>query len=211
MRRSHPDMSRKRITPFDRAMVEGPLMLVTILWLTLTALGAVGLAAPPKALEADEAEERATLVVKLTRLVTWPESAFPSRDAPLRIGVLGTHPFGKELDRLARGKLTGSHPLEVKYGNSIAELEGCRLIYVARNHSEPLPALIKAAGSGPILWMGEEEGFAEQGGMVNLLIQDGRPRLQINPTAAATQGIGFAAAMAQARSIERIDPQPHRK
>src|SRR6202012_6070062 len=46
--------------------------------------------------------------------IDWPQSAFSSPTAPLNICVVGSDPFGADLDRAASGKRDGDRPLVVR-------------------------------------------------------------------------------------------------
>ena len=60
--------------------------------------------------------------------------------------------------------------------------------------------------SRPVLVVGEEKGFADTGagGMVNLLIRDDRPALQVNQAEAEAAGLRLRAQLSQSRLIEYI-------
>lgn len=159
--------------------------------------------------QAPESELKAALVVQLARrFVTWPDSAFKSTSAPFEIGVLGTSPFEGYLDRQSAGKQVGEHPIRVRYAAAETELAGCHVIFIAANRKSPLQSVVKLFEGKPTLLVGEEPGFAEKGGMVNLLIKDQKPFLQIHGPAAESVGLRFSGALGSPRNIEWIGKAP---
>lgn len=159
--------------------------------------------------QAPESEIKAALLVQLARrFVTWPDSAFKSATAPFEIGVLGTSPFESYLDRQTSGKQVGEHPIRVRYVASETELAGCHVVFIAASRQPTLQSVLKLFEGKPVLLVGEEPGFAEKGGMVNLLIKDQKPLIQIHGPAAETVGLRFSGALGSPRNIEWIGKTP---
>ena len=149
---------------------------------------------------------KAALVFGLTKLVIWPEKVLPAADTPLRLGVLGNHPFGDRLDRLAEKHAPKVRPVTVVYAQDAATLRDCQVVFVSRDRRETLDTVFAVFRLRPVLVVGEEKGFADTGvgGMVNLLIRDDRPALQVNQAAAEAAGLRLRAQLSQSLLIEYI-------
>ena len=149
---------------------------------------------------------KAALVFGLTKLVIWPDKVLPAADTPLRLGVLGNHPFGDRLDRLAEKHAPKVRPVTVVYAQDAATLRDCQVVFVSRDRRETLDTVFAVFRSRPVLVVGEEKGFADTGvgGMVNLLIRDDRPALQVNQAAAEAAGLRLRAQLSQSLLIEYI-------
>lgn len=152
-----------------------------------------------------ESEFKAALLVKLVRFVIWPESAFTELSAPLEIGVLGKNPFGKYLDRLSMGKTLEDHPIKVRYAAAPDDLVMCHFVFVCRERSATLKDIVRAFAGKSILLVGEEERFANEGGMINVVVKEQKPYLQINARVAEHAGLRFRGQLAQTRNIEWIE------
>lgn len=152
-----------------------------------------------------EAEFKAALLIKLIRFVVWPDAAFSTPDAPLHIGVLGTHPFGKYLDRIAEGKSLEKHPFQIRYAANAEELVACHFVFVCRDRRPAMDEINKVFLGKPILLVGEEDRFANIGGMINVVVREQKPFLQINARAAELAGLRFRGQLAQTRNIEWIE------
>ncbi len=164
--------------------------------------GAFGQTSP----EISEKDLKSALVFGLAKLVIWPDNAFASNDSPLRLGVLGKHTFGNGLDALAAKKLPNVRPVIIVYASEAAILSDCHLVFVSKDRRESLSTVVKLFRSKPVLLVGEEEGFADSasGGMVNILIRDERPTLQVNQGAAEGAGLRFRAQMTQSKRVEWV-------
>lgn len=152
-----------------------------------------------------EPEFKAALLVQLVRFVIWPDSAFEGPTAPLEIGVLGKQPFGKYLDRISMGKSLENHPIKVCYSLTPDELRSCHFVFVCRERGSTLNEIVKAFAGKSILLVGEEERFANDGGMINVVVKEQKPYLQINARTAEQSGLRFRGQLAQTRNIEWIE------
>ncbi|MEI6358087.1 MAG: YfiR family protein, partial [Verrucomicrobiota bacterium] len=79
---------------------------------------------------------KAGLVFGLTKLVIWPDAVLPATDTPLRLGVLGKHPFGDHLDRLAEKRTPKVRPITVVYTQDASALRDCQVVFVSRDRRE---------------------------------------------------------------------------
>jgi hypothetical protein len=152
-----------------------------------------------------ESEFKAALLVKLVRFVIWPESAFVCPTSPLEIGVLGKNQFGKYLDRISLGKALDYHPIKIRYSLTPDELRTCHFVFVCRERGSTLNEIVKAFAGKSILLVGEEERFANEGGMINVVVKEQKPYLQINARTAEQSGLRFRGQLAQTRNIEWIE------
>jgi hypothetical protein len=124
---------------------------------------------------------KAAYLYQFGRYVQWPADAYPSEITPLVIGVLGTDPFGGVLDEIARTKQIDRRPIVVRHFASMKEYTPCNILFVtASAGAEETAAAIKKTRHDPVLLVGEEPGFAEQGGMINFFLDENRIRFEIN-------------------------------
>lgn len=134
--------------------------------LTRRALLLAGLWPVPAALAQAPAEARlkARLALTLARFTQWPSGSFASPGEPLLLCAL----HHSETVQVAFAELTGQtvngHPVRVVDGSAPA---GCHVLFVhesAWRAGLPLPI-----PSTPTLTIGDAEGFASRGGMIELV------------------------------------------
>jgi hypothetical protein len=165
-----------------RARSGAAMGVVLVWWMSLLA----GLAAEKPV---SEYELKAAILPKLPLFVTWPEKAFQDATTPLRIGVLGTNPFGPHLQAAVRGKRIGNRELSVQMCATTEEAAGCHMVYIASSASTNLSEVIKALAGRGVLTVSDIAGFAELGGMVALTAEDKRIGLRVNPSAFQANGL----------------------
>jgi hypothetical protein len=155
------------------------------------AVALLGLVCPALAQPDENAEAsreyaiKAAYLYQFSRYVQWPASAFADENAPLVIGVLGKDPFGGSLEEIARTKRIEGRPIAIRRFASMTDYTPCHILFINSSVSpEQKQAAIQKAKRAPILLVGEEPGFAEQGGTINFFFDENKIRFEINATAA---------------------------
>jgi hypothetical protein len=121
----------------------------------------------------------AAFTLNLTRFITWPDSAFPTPDAPLVIGTFPRDPVNDELDAAVRGEVVNGHPVRTMRIQSFADLAKCQVVFLSNNNTRQATVLQQVAGK-PILTIGDGDGFLELGGHVRFVPQPPRIGLRIS-------------------------------
>lgn len=152
-----------------------------------------------------EAELKAALLVNLLRFVAWPPGAFASPEDPFRIGILGRDPFGDILNRQISQRKYEHRSLVVVRSDAVSELLDCQVIFASPERPYGIDEIQRAIAGRPILLVGSEEGFAHRGGMVNFLVRDQKPALELSYTAAKKAEIRFKAGLANLKSVTWVD------
>ena len=132
---------------------------------------------------------KAAFLLNFAQFARWPAEAFAAPEAPLRIGVLGDDPFGRALDETLRGETVRERPIEVRRSQDPTELRDCHLVFIARSERPRLERDLAAFAREPVLTVGDSDGFARLGGVINFVIERGKVRFEINPTAAKRQQV----------------------
>jgi hypothetical protein len=142
---------------------------------------------------AGEYQVKAAFLYNFTKFINWPPAAFASPSAPMVIGILGEDPFGQTMDDIVRGEAVGSRPLALKRLRFGDDLRGCHVLFISRSEKEHLPAIWSQLKGSPVLSVGEINGFAEEGGMVNLLLANKTVKIEINQGTAEQAGLQISA------------------
>ena len=129
----------------------------------------------------EEHEAKAAFVLKLLNFVEWPSGGGQSS---LTIGTIGADETNDALMKLASGKTVNGKTVAVKRLAPDADLKGIDVLYIGSSQAKNLASLLDRARGGNVLTIGESDGFDQHGGIVNLLITDGRIKLEVNPHAA---------------------------
>jgi len=136
-----------------------------------------------------EYEVKAGFLYNFTQFVEWPAEPAPAPDAPFLIAVLGRDPFGATLDRAVAGKTVSGRRIAIRRVSRADEVAGSEIVFICASERPSLPALLKALPPSGLLTVGETDGFAAQGGMINFVRQGRQVRFEINPAAAEQAGL----------------------
>lgn len=132
---------------------------------------------------ATEYEIKAAYLYNFAKATEWPAEVLPRPDSALVIGVFGGN---EDFVRVLRGALSGKsingHPVKVKYTSTPADLKSCQVVFFRAFEPKNGEAVGEVMNSN-VLLVGEDPNFLAQGGMINLVLRDGRVTFEINPSA----------------------------
>lgn len=154
-----------------------------------------------------EYELKAAFIYQIAKFVEWPSplEESPAR-APLRLCVLGGNPFGPALESV-RGKPVNERRMEVSQLDINADTRECNILFIAapaERHIERIAAISRGAG---MLTIGDTQGFAQRGAMVNFFLENGKIRFEINPEASRRAGLKISSQLLKlARIIQEEAP-----
>ena len=131
---------------------------------------------------------KAAFLERFTRFIDWPAGESPDSTETFVLGVVGENPFGETLDELPALTTIKGRPLEIRYYESAEEVDDCHLLFVARTESTSLPAIVRKSREEKILTVGDGEGFARRGTMLNFVLAGEYVRFEINREAAESAG-----------------------
>jgi YfiR/HmsC-like len=115
-------------------------------------------------------------IYNIAKFVSWPDSA---TNSPIVIGILGNDPFGPALKNIKR-KTVRNRALEIRPVRTGEEAQQCDLLFISQSEINRLHHWLRILGQQPILTISDLPGFAEQGGMLELIEIDRRIRFAIN-------------------------------
>lgn len=129
-----------------------------------------------------EYDLKAAFIYQIAKFVEWPPTQSPPASALLRLCVLGGNPFGAALDTI-RGKPVNERKMEVSLLDMGADTNECDMLFVAAPAEKYLDRIIALSRGRSMLVIGDTQGFAQRGVMVNFFPEDGKIRFEINPAA----------------------------
>lgn len=150
-------------------------------WLALLGFCASGLDCAQGA-GPQEYQAKAAFIFNFAKYVEWPPEAFPSKDSPVTLCILGRDPFGSALSAI-EGRTAHGRPLRVRRNVPAEDVAGCNIAYVTESEERHVPVILKAIGTQPVLTMSDLDGFAEAGGAVGVFVVEDRLKFDANLTA----------------------------
>ena len=104
---------------------------------------------------------KAAYLYHFAMFVDWPAEAFPSRNAPIVIGIVGADPFGPAIDDTVRDKRIDGRPLVVKRLDWAQDLRHCHILFVA--DGSRIADVVRRVGNLSVLIVGESQDLAQAG------------------------------------------------
>ncbi len=124
---------------------------------------------------------KSVFLYNFIRFISWPETAFSGRNAPLVIGVLGEDPFGSLLQEAVQNETFRGRPIVIEHYRSPREIRSCHLLFVGASEAGRINEVLAAVAGDSTVTVGETEDFVTRGGMIALTTDRNRVRLVINP------------------------------
>ena len=144
-------------------------------WLLVLALTAAVPAAQEPTLEY---RVKAAYILNFIRYVEWPAAALGN--GPIAVCVAGRNPFGTALDETVAGERIEGRAIAVRV---ILEPEaGCQVLVIPSGANAA--AYLRSARTMPVLTIGESADFLGLGGIINLRVDGGSVRFDIDQSAA---------------------------
>ena len=147
---------------------------------------------------------KAAFVYKFLGYVEWPATAFAQPDAPIVVGVIGADDIAGELADATRGRLIGSHPIEVRRLRPGDALTGLHALFIGAAERTRLATLARPALARNILVITESEDALDFGSIINLILVDGRVRFEVSLDAAEKAGLKLSSRMLAVAHLVRM-------
>jgi len=186
------------VTGFANSRLDPGLLL----WVCLAALAIC----PPQARSqaGNEYQVKAIFLYNFTKFVEWP--ADPANE-PIVIGIIGEDPFGNWLDEAIRGKTANGHKLVVRHLKGGEEARACQVVFFSASEVKRLHTTLDSLTGASVLTVGEKEGFAEEGGIINFTLEDSRVHFEINVDAAQRAGLKISSKLLSLAKVVRDSGQ----
>jgi uncharacterized protein DUF4154 len=156
--------------------------------------------------EMDEYHVKAALLLNFAKFVEWPAQAFNSRSDPIVICVLGENRFGNALAETLRGKVVEGRPFSDRYISDARQAAGCHMLFVNSRDMKRFRSMLGSLKGAGVLTVGETEGFAAGGGVINLKLEGGKFKVEINVSAAEYENLRISSKLLSLAQVLRSTP-----
>jgi hypothetical protein len=165
-------------------------------WLAMEPRTVRAQAAPSK-----EYQIKAACLLNFARFIQWPKSTFAEPSAPIVVGVLGDDPFGEVLEQTFHDESVEGRRFVIKRSRQVEELKTCHLLFVSRSEKDRVPGILATLGTASVVTVGEIDGFAGRGGILNFYVESGKIRFEINAEAAERGGLTISSQLLKRAKI----------
>lgn len=137
---------------------------------------------------APEHDIKAAYLYNFTRFVSWPPG-IPSEAEPFRVCVIADPTTTAAVERTMEGEAVSGRPVRTLVPVSAAEIRSCQLLFVGSAAEDTADPMLAAAREAPVLVVGDGEDFAERGGAICFVKEQGRVRFDITSRNAVRNGL----------------------
>ncbi len=129
--------------------------------------------------EFDEYEVKAAFLGNILKFIDGPNKERETGN--YRICIYGSDPFGRYTDIIQGVKIRGK-AVQVRNTGSLRALSGCSILFVSSSERRRINSVLEAVRDLDVLTVGDTEGYAKQGIMVNFYIEASKVKFEINLT-----------------------------
>ncbi len=155
--------------------------------------------------ELDEYQVKAAFLYNFAKFVEWPSETFKTSHDPILVCVLGPNPFGGALENAIRGKSIDGRALAFRHVSSAEQANACHILFIGSAEGKRFRSLCGSLRPAGILTVGEEQGFATGGGVINFKLEGGRVRFEINVDAAEREQLQISSKLLSLAQIVKTE------
>jgi hypothetical protein len=119
--------------------------------------------------------------------------------------VLGHNPFGSGLEDVIRGKTIDGRGFAFRQVSNAEQASACQILFVSSEDGKRFHSLARSLKPSGILIVGETQGFAADGGIINLKLDGDRVRFEINVDAAEHAQLHISSKLLSLAQIVRTE------
>jgi hypothetical protein len=157
---------------------------ISVVTLSLTSWVAGSICAASPAPVASEYQIKAAFHYNLARFVEWPSDTFRRAADPITICVLGRDPFGPHLEEIVDGKSVDGHGFVVRRIFGAQDAGVCQIVFISSSEQKHFQKILDTVRNRRVLTVGDTPGFAGLGGVINLVLEGSKVRIEVNQDAA---------------------------
>jgi hypothetical protein len=169
--------------------------------------------ASPEALSNAESVEypvKLAFLYNFTKFVEWPPDSYRDPGASLAICIVGRDPFSPDLEGGLRARTVAGHPIEVRTLRPTDTLSVCHMVFIPVTEKDQADKIVKGLRGSSTLTVGESEGFAAQGGIINLTVEGDTVHFEVNQLAAERAGLKISSKLLGMAKIVKEQDHPRK-
>ncbi|MCP5107045.1 MAG: YfiR family protein [bacterium] len=137
---------------------------------------------------------KVTIISRFFDFVKWPtHTGEDGNMGQFNIGLLGKSPLQEYKKVLQKSISIPGKQVIVKKIDQLEEIVECDVLIIAQSESKRLPEILSIIENKPILTIGDTEGYAERGVLINLYIVGNNVKFEINYKAVKQSRLVFMA------------------
>jgi len=147
---------------------------------------------------------KAAFVYNFAKFVEWPDcnDEFDA-DNPITLCIMGKGPIVEAFESL-RGKKLHNRSLEIKHVSALEDVKACQILFITDSETKRIKKVIDALSGMHVLTIGDVKEFVDQGGVIELVMDERKIRFNINLKAAKKADLTISSRLLKlAKEIKR--------
>lgn len=126
-----------------------------------------------------EYQVKAAFLYQFIKFIEWPPQAFRTGHNKVIIGVLGEGPMDRAVAAV-QGKMAKGRAVAIQRYRKVADLDYCHVLFISSSMDDQLPTILKRIKGWSLLTVGDVEGSAMRGVMINFITVEDTIRFEVN-------------------------------
>ena len=144
---------------------------------------------------------KVTFLYNFTKYIEWPASY---KQGSFVIGVLGNSPVFPELLKMQKTKKKGNQSFVINKYSSIDAIGKCHMLFVSKNESSQLGAVVKKLKGRSTLIVTEKAGLIDKGSAITFVIANNKQVFELNKAPFKHNGLSLSTSLT-AFAVKVID------
>lgn len=151
-----------------------------------------------------ESKIKAAYLYNFARYVEWPSDTFKNPKESFVIGVIGTDPIRKNLEKLAKTRTVEGRPIRVQLFIKPNKVTSCHILFFSPTlKPEVQRQIIKSMAGKNVLFVGQTSDFLNMGGVIDFVIQQNRISLVVDLESAQRENLKVSSKLLRVAKVIR--------
>ncbi|GAL84719.1 hypothetical protein MYP_1947 [Sporocytophaga myxococcoides] len=137
---------------------------------------------------------KAAFIYRFTEYVDWGGL---KNSEEFKIAILGDTPLTANLIDIAENVAVGNREISVEEFDNLNEIDDCQILFVSRDSTTPLQAILNKFERRETLIVTEKDGYGEKGACINFFLSESKIRFEVNLVAVEKAGLGVSSQLLQ--------------
>jgi YfiR/HmsC-like len=142
--------------------------------------------------QVSEVSLKSAFLYKFIHYTDWPDEALGASADAIAICVIEEDTLAQALEAAVSGRMSHERPVIVRRIADAGGLGGCHVLFVGSIDPTRLQKILDRAAAQPTLTIGDVEGFARRGGMINFTRRGSRLGFEINRGSVRRAGLNLS-------------------
>jgi len=138
-----------------------------------------------------EYEVKAVFLYNFVKFVEWPDDKDTRTGRIVNICILGEDPFGNAFDFI-QDETIDNRKLAVKRVRTHHHIDDCQVLFISSSEKENITHILRTVKGSNILTVGDTDGFAQKGVIINFYIEQNKVRFEINLDSLRRSGLSVS-------------------